>query len=115
MAQALIGLGLVIVIWYLRLRSARSSTSGIREYLIWLAALFYSGAVVLTLLFFYFGGSQPPPWEGICAITLAFLSGALSLLGKGSGRWIIAVASFSLALPWVLPALIYRIVFFLKN
>jgi hypothetical protein len=115
MAQALVGLVVIIVIWYLRLRSARSETSQAREYFIWIAALFYSGAIVLTLLFFYFGGYQPSPWEGIGAITLACLSGILSLLGKGSGRWIIAIASFSLALPWLLPALLYRIVFFFKK
>jgi hypothetical protein len=115
MAQALIGLVLVIFIWYLRLRNARTGTSGVREYLIWIATLFYSGAVVLTFLFFYFGGSQPPPWEGISAITLACLSGILSLLGKGSGRWLIAIASFSLALPWLLPALVYKIVLFCRS
>lgn len=114
MAQALIGLILIIIIWYLRLRSARSGTSWLREYLIWFAALFYTGSVILTLLF-YFGGYQPPPAEGISAITLACLSGTLSLLGKGSGRWIIAVASFSLALPWLLPVLIYKIAFFFQK
>jgi hypothetical protein len=115
MAQALIGLILIIIIWYLRLRSARSGASRLREYLIWIAALFYSGAVVLALLFYFSASSQPPPAEGIGAITLACLSGVLSLLGKGSGRWIIAIASFSLALPWLLPALIYKIAFFFQR
>jgi hypothetical protein len=115
MAQALIGLVLVIVIWYLRLRSAHSGASGLREYLIWIAALFYSGAVVLTLLFYFSASPQYPPAAAIGAITLACLSGVLSLLGKGSGRWIIAIASFSLALPWLLPGLIYKIVFFLHK
>jgi hypothetical protein len=114
MAQALIGLVLIFIIWYLRLRTARSGASGLREYLIWIAALFYSGAIVLTLLF-YFSGSLYPPADAIGAITLACLSGVLSLLGKGSGRWIIAIASFSLALPWLLPGLIYKIVFFLHK
>jgi hypothetical protein len=115
MAQALIGLILIIIIWYLRLRSARSGASGLREYLIWIAALFYSGAVVLTLLFYFSASPQYPPAAGIGAITLACLSGVLSLLGKGSGRWIIAIASFSLALPWLLPALIYKIAFFFQR
>jgi hypothetical protein len=115
MAQALIGLVLISVIWYLRLRSARSGASGLREYLIWIAALLYSGAVVLALLFYFSASPQYPPAAGIGAITLACLSGVLSLLGKGSGRWIIATASCSLALPWLLPGLLYKIVFFLQK
>jgi hypothetical protein len=115
MAQALIGLVLIFIIWYLRLRSARSGASGLREYLIWIAALLYSGAVVLTLIFYFGASSQYSPAEGIGAITLACLSGILSLLGKGSGRWIIATASFSLALPWLLPPLLYKMVFSLQK
>ena len=100
--QMVLGLFFLIWLWSLRLRYTKAAASDRREALLRLAVISFTLGVAVD--FYSMLGHIRPELHKLSpsvSFSLACIGIALSLLGKGKGRIVTAVACCGLAISWL--------------
>lgn len=101
--QLALGLLFLLWLWVVRIRSIRQVTSDRREALLSLAVVSFTLGVATD--FYYMLARGSPEGYAKVPVYLSFLLACtglvLSLIGRGRGRVVAAIASLALAMSWI--------------